>query len=181
MTDHEDRENQSSSAPLWKNPTVVVSAITAIVTLGTAAINGFFGLAGNIISNVDKFSKPQISPSGFAPNSLSSSSSPDVASQNKEKFFVIAGSSEYKTELTKVPKTVRIKMGEGFDDRYRDIKICPSITDTKKYYLVIGSNLIQQEAELLKNQAKSNNFRKDTYVEELSVIDFKPSDCEQIK
>ena len=170
MPDNKDQENASSSPALWwQNPAILVPIILALI-----------GIPTTIISNLDKvgqFLQPLLGSPNPAPPNLS----PSNSSKSKESFFVIAGSSQFKKDLSQYPKTVRMKIGDSFDDRYRDIKICNSIVEHEKYYLVIGSILLGKDAEDLKNQAKSDGFQKDTYLQPESQIDFKPSNCQQVE
>ncbi|HEY9297206.1 MAG TPA: hypothetical protein VIQ31_12710 [Phormidium sp.] len=175
MSDNKDTENTSSSTSLWKNPAVLGPVLVALI-----------GVPGIIISNLDKiksFFTPSSSstslPTG-TPSNNSPTITPSPATSENKKFFVIAGESNYRESLAKEPKRVKLQMGDGFNYRYRDIKLCLSVADSKKLYLVIGSNLQQKDAELLKNHAIDDKFRQDTYILEESAIDFKPADCEVI-
>jgi hypothetical protein len=168
----EDNKNQNptppSSALWWQNPAIIVPIVVALI-----------GVVGTTIANIHNLKGvfPNEDPTNTSPSNPSSN---EIAESN-EKFFVIAGRSEYPEDLANVPKTVKIKIGDSFNFRYQNIKICSLTANPKKYDLVIGSNLSNKDAEILKNKAIDDGFQKDTYVLSELNTEFQLSDCKPIK
>ncbi|MTJ55812.1 hypothetical protein FJR38_25685 [Anabaena sp. UHCC 0253] len=139
-------------------------------------------MMGAIVFNIDRI----VNSLGFSLSSQNlvkqTESQNSINSQDSKsnKFFVLAGESFYPDSLANEPNRVKARIGaEKFNELFKDVKICRSFSDTKKYYLVLGSNLPEEEANKLKQQAIDNYFRPDTYSLQENLIDFNPSDCKK--
>ena len=179
-----EKDTQSNNMP-WK-----VDAIVRIV-MAVIGVVGTIGVA--VATNWDKFnsSKTEQSPTNqqsetasnqntqniSKPTSLPSSNTSLPHSIPGETYYVIAGSSEYRDELAKVPV---IAAGNEYYNSFPNIKICPSKIESNIYYLVLGSELSKSDADALKQQAINNRFDKKTYVSESNQIQFSIPSCKSI-
>jgi hypothetical protein len=139
-------------------------------------------MLGGIISNLDRII--DLIKGNFVPNNLSQTKSHNSINSQDTKsniFFVLAGESFYPDSLANEPNRVKARIGlQKFNELFKVVKVCNSFSDSKKYYLVVGSNLSEEEANNLKQQATNNYFRPDTYLLERNLIDFHPSQCKKI-
>lgn len=144
---------------------VVVGSLAAITT-GLATI----ARDGNTIWDSLPFSKRSTAV-------VASPSTSTAPSPTNQKFYVIAAQSEYPEALRQEP--IRAA-GLDFTRSFPNIQICPSKVNSRTYYLVLGSNLSQSEAQSLRQQAIANNFRSDTYLQSEQEIFFVPSNCSPV-
>jgi len=168
MSNSEPSQESKPSKDLGKVTAKVVALVAAIGAI-TASLSGIAKDSNAILANL-----PFLKSDPTAVSSPSISTAPSSADQ---KFYIIAGQSEYPDELRQEPKRAA---GLEFTRSFPNIKICPSKTNSKTYYLVLGSNLSQAEADVVKQQAIVNNFRPDTYVQSEKQIFFVPSNCSNV-
>ena len=85
-------------------------------------------------------------------------------SYEKERYFVIAGSSPSPRDLEEDLVRVKTQIGDHFNELFPEVGIYPPIKDNRNYSLVIGANLPFSEAKKLQQKAIDMGFRDDTFL-----------------
>lgn len=165
-------DNQSKNTP-W-----IAGIIGSILIAAIPALLGNWDkiFPKNENQQLTEKSKPTETPGKDFSPSLSSATT--LSNSTKQKFYVIAGESNYLDNLKKEP--IRAAGSQVYQS-FPNIKICSSKVEQNKYYLVIDSGLSQSEAEAIKQQAITNNFRQDTYIQPEQEAFFTPKSCTPLK
>lgn len=93
-------------------------------------------------------------------------------SYEKERYFVIAGSSPRPKDLEEELFRVKNRIGDRFDELFPDVKIYPPLKGNRNYALVIGAYLPFSAAKELQQRATKMGFREDTFLWRASRVYF---------
>lgn len=94
-------------------------------------------------------------------------------SYEKERYFVIAGSSPSYKDLEEELIHVKDQIGDPFDELFPNVDIYPPYEGNRNYALVIGADLPFSEAKELQQRAIEEGFRNDTFLWRSSRAYFK--------